>query len=81
MFRLTAISEIRTPNPAGDFWFLALVAESAEGRRGFQPIRRDGAITTNDLVAERRWNHRHAIGRQIASWNTQTQPGIMSVKR
>ena len=34
-----------------------------EGRRGFPPIRLGGAIPPNHLVAERRSNHRHTIGR------------------
>src|SRR2546426_12536222 len=42
-------------------WFLALVAERPpKVAVGFHPR---SAIPPNHLVAERRWNHRHAIGR------------------
>ena len=40
---------------------------TAEGCRGFPPIRRGGAIPPNHLVAERRWNPLRAIGDQCHS--------------
>ena len=43
-------------------WFLSLVAERpSKVAVGFHPR---SAIPPNHLVAERRWNHRHTIGRQ-----------------
>ena len=48
---------------------------TAEGRRGFQPIRRGGAIPPNHLVAERLWNQRHSLGRPRDACRLHTFPG------
>ena len=51
----TAISEIRIPDLSGDFWFLALVAESAAAdRRSLRDGRRLGREFLRGVVRLRR---------------------------